>query len=88
MKASLLYVSLTIVMYLQASMAFRSSFQSMGRQSRVRIHMSTKSEGLKGDRGLILWFRNDMRLRDNYIVDYSKQLMEKGKADFVLPVYW
>ncbi|KAG7670913.1 hypothetical protein Ndes2437A_g04546 [Nannochloris sp. 'desiccata'] len=36
---------------------------------------------------VVLWFRNDLRLRDNVIVDAAVKMHESGAATEVLPVY-
>ena len=29
---------------------------------------------------VVLWFKNDLRLHDNYVVDRAQQLIKSGKA--------
>nr|QIQ49259.1 DASH cryptochrome [Volvox carteri f. nagariensis] len=36
---------------------------------------------------VVLWFRNDLRLHDNYIVHDAVQRVKRGEASEVLPVY-
>ncbi|KAG2435381.1 hypothetical protein HXX76_007453 [Chlamydomonas incerta] len=40
-----------------------------------------------GGQRLVLWFRNDLRLHDNYIVHEAAQRVKRGEASEVLPVY-
>ena len=37
-------------------------------------------------RRVILWFRNDLRLHDNAIVDYAIQIAKSNRVE-ILPVY-
>ncbi|KAK3268443.1 Myosin-3 [Cymbomonas tetramitiformis] len=41
----------------------------------------------EGGKRVVVWFRNDLRLTDNYIVAGAADIVEKGLADEVLPVY-
>ncbi|GLC48551.1 hypothetical protein PLESTB_000110200 [Pleodorina starrii] len=40
-----------------------------------------------GGKRVVLWFRNDLRLHDNYIVHDAAQRVKRGEASEVLPVY-
>ncbi|GIL83479.1 hypothetical protein Vretimale_11168 [Volvox reticuliferus] len=40
-----------------------------------------------GGKRVVLWFRNDLRLHDNYIVHDAVQRVKRGEASEVLPVY-
>lgn len=35
----------------------------------------------------ILWFRNDLRVHDNLLLNYAIDLIDKKKLDLILPIY-
>ncbi len=41
----------------------------------------------RGMKRVVLWFRNDLRLHDNPIVDRARRCVSSGECKEVLPLY-
>ena len=56
--------------------------QVVGRRGlkRKAVWVAAKSDSSGSMGQVVLWFKNDLRLHDNYVVDRAQQLVKSGKA--------
>jgi deoxyribodipyrimidine photo-lyase len=50
-------------------------------------HKHRKMTDFKPNRVAILWFRNDLRLNDNFALKYAAELLSNKKVDQIVPFY-
>eukprot|EP01025_Chloroclados_australasicus_P029737 TRINITY_DN2970_c0_g1_i1.p1 TRINITY_DN2970_c0_g1~~TRINITY_DN2970_c0_g1_i1.p1 ORF type:complete len:601 (-),score=68.60 TRINITY_DN2970_c0_g1_i1:171-1973(-) len=61
--------------------------QKVGRVSVRPFSMSSGGGSSVSNKRIIIWFKNDLRLHDNYIVNQAAKALKEGTASEVLPLY-